>query len=199
MSHCVLGTTRLEKQIGGFDRIMPAAGHEQAGLGRRVEWLPGMDRSTNFLERIGPFPRGIPSETSKIGQSLKRISRRGSPVWGAGFAPFAPHIAVFLPLGVALIRLGVGSNPESRSVWSRARSAEGNVSAACSTTIIGTLLEHPFEFLDTTGLHHRYTRPDTRRSGNCPELSSSERGKPAGAPSVSPRVICPVVSRPSCR
>jgi hypothetical protein len=31
MSHCVLGTTRLEKQIGGFDRIMPAAGHEQAG------------------------------------------------------------------------------------------------------------------------------------------------------------------------
>jgi hypothetical protein len=26
-----------------------------------------------------------------------------------------------------------------------------------------------------------------------------KRGKPAGAPSVSPRVICPVVSRPFCR
>jgi hypothetical protein len=92
---------------------MPVAGYEQAGLGRRVEWLPGMDRSTNFLERIGPFPRGFPSETSKIGQSLKRISRRGSPVWGAGFAPFAPHFVAFSLLGVALIRLGVGSTHPS--------------------------------------------------------------------------------------
>ena len=46
---------------------------------------------------------------------------------------------------------GRSSNPETRSVWPKAGSAEGNVSAACLTTIIGTLLEHPFEFLDTTG------------------------------------------------
>jgi len=27
---------------------MPAAGHEQAELGRRVEWLPGLGKTENF-------------------------------------------------------------------------------------------------------------------------------------------------------
>jgi hypothetical protein len=28
--------------------IEPAAGHEQAALGRRVEWLPGVAKTENF-------------------------------------------------------------------------------------------------------------------------------------------------------
>ena len=31
--------------------IEPAAGHEQAALGRRVEWLPGLDSNQNWMSQ----------------------------------------------------------------------------------------------------------------------------------------------------
>jgi len=31
---------------------MPAAGHEQAALGRRVEWLPGSSYDKNLSEAV---------------------------------------------------------------------------------------------------------------------------------------------------
>jgi hypothetical protein len=37
---------------------MPAAGHEQAALGRRVEWLPGLDENTNSRETNPPARGG---------------------------------------------------------------------------------------------------------------------------------------------
>jgi integrase len=68
--------------------------------------LPDMDGSTNFLERIGPFRRGISSETGETGQSMERIGDWSGPVWSVGFAPLC---AAFSPLGVGIIRLGVAS------------------------------------------------------------------------------------------
>lgn len=57
------------------------------------EIVPAVDGSTNLLERIGPFQRGFPSATSKVGQSLERIRGRGHPIGGVGFAPYAPDFA----------------------------------------------------------------------------------------------------------
>ena len=45
----------------------------------------------------------------------------------------------------------------------------------------------------------RVRPPDPRESGACPESSPSARRKPAGAPSVLPRIIGPMISRPFCR
>ena len=37
----------------------------------RIEWLPGTDETTNFVEQIGRFPREATSDDAKVSQSLE--------------------------------------------------------------------------------------------------------------------------------
>lgn len=71
---------------------MPAAGHEQAALRPRVEWLPVLGGTPNFLERIRLFSEPFPSGTNQFGQNAGANAARHRSSWRAGFAPFASKI-----------------------------------------------------------------------------------------------------------
>jgi len=78
---------------------MPAAGHEplrqaQAEAesheqAKRVEWLPVVDGTPNFLERIRLFSETFPSVTNQLGQNTGANPARHRSFWRGGFAPFA--------------------------------------------------------------------------------------------------------------
>jgi hypothetical protein len=67
---------------------MPAAGHEQAELGRRVEWLPGVGKTENFWSESHAFREGIPR---RLQRSVKACRHRVglTKFFRHQFAPFA--------------------------------------------------------------------------------------------------------------